>query len=341
MDAAPTSTALAASNPRHTMRKALVVVFLPLASAVTQRDDTVLAPTSLSVASLAYVSQFTILSTHPHCSASPCTAFTEGLAFDAAGNLYESMGGYDGDVLRGLRQMDVATGGSIGSQIEPADGQFVEGLTVLPDGRMLQLTYREGQVNEYHTSPALERVSTVSASLGAEGWGLTRSADGAVLYLTDSTEELFHVNASSLEVMRQVPVVDERLNQTVYGVNELELVGDEVWGNVYPTCASSSGSRRRVLCDHSECVVRIDPATGRVRGWIDFSALLEHETEAVRADLSGNGVGNSVLNGIAYHATSDRLLVTGKNWQSVYRVALRPTELGTEHVASTCRLAPR
>ena len=48
---------------------------------------------------------------------------------------------------------------------------------------------------------------------------------------------------------------------------------------------------------------------------------------------------NSVLNGIAYHNKSDRLFVTGKNWDSVYRVAIEPTSQGPEHIASVCNLA--
>ena len=90
----------------------------------------------------------------------------------------------------------------------------------------------------------------------------------------------------------------------------------------------------RTLCDHSECVARIDPQTGHVRGWIDFVSLVEREPETVRADLM-----NSVFNGIAYHAPTDQLLVTGKNWDHIYRVGIEPTDLGAEHVESVCRLA--
>ena len=100
-----------------------------------------------------------------------------------------------------------------------------------------------------------------------------------------------------------------------------------------PTCAAGGGTSR-TLCGHSECVARIDPATGTVRGWIDFTSLLEHEPSRVREDIE-----NSVFNGIAYDDASDRLLVTGKNWQSIYRVAIRPTDNAADHVRSVCNLA--
>ena len=80
--------------------------------------------------------------------------------------------------------------------------------------------------------------------------------------------------------------------------------------------------------------MRVDPASGRVLGWVDFTSLVEREPSAVRSDLM-----NSVLNGIAYHNESDRLFVTGKNWDSVYRVAIEPTSQGPEHIASVCNLA--
>ena len=342
-------------------RLSVILAFLPLATALLPHDastDTALAPAEAG-GSAAYVSTYRIISTHKHCEASPCGAFTEGLAFDAEGRLFESNGGYSGSSLRGLRQLDLDTGASIGLQIEPQQGQFVEGLTVLPDNRLLQLTYREGQVNEYRSAPSLALARTVSVALGDEGWGLTRSADGSVLYVTDSTDRLLHVNATTLEVVKTVHIFDPRLadggsvsssssgggggggsssssrgqGKPIWGVNELELVGDEVWGNVYPTCANGA-SGRRTLCGHSECVVRVDPASGRVLGWVDFTSLVEREPSAVRSDLM-----NSVLNGIAYHNESDRLFVTGKNWDSVYRVAIEPTSQGPEHIASVCNLA--
>ena len=179
----------------------------------------------------AYVSTFSLLSVHPHCDHSPCDAFTEGLAFGSDGALYESAGGYGEGSVRGVRSIDLRTGAANGTALAQRDGQFAEGLTVLPGERLVQLTYRENEVNEYVArSTGLAYVRTTNVALGAEGWGLTRSADGTTLYATDSTDQLLHVNASTLQLMRSVPIVDPQLDggRHVWGVNELELVGDEV-----------------------------------------------------------------------------------------------------------------
>ena len=177
----------------------------------TELDGQPSTPSFSAAAAASYVSTFSIVSTHPHCDATPCTAFTEGLAFNAQGDLFESNGGYHDNRHRGLRKVDTSTGSANGPTLVPQQGQFVEGLTVLPDGRVLQLTYRERQINEYHDGAPMEPVRlvrTVRMPEGPdEGWGLTRSADGSTLYLTDSTERLFHLNASSLVVIKSVPIV--------------------------------------------------------------------------------------------------------------------------------------
>ena len=79
------------------------------------------------------------------------------------------------------------------------------------------------------------------------------------------------------------------------GLNELEYVNGEVYANVWLT----------------DRIARIDPATGRVAGWIDLTGLLD-EAERVHAD--------AVLNGIAYDSAAKRLFVTGKLWPKVFEI---------------------
>jgi glutaminyl-peptide cyclotransferase len=50
-----------------------------------------------------------------------------------------------------------------------------------------------------------------------------------------------------------------------------------------------------------------------VRGWIDIAALV---AEAAAGDPE------KVANGIAWDAQCDRLFVTGKNWPTLYEIAL-------------------
>ena len=80
--------------------------------------------------------------------------------------------------------------------------------------------------------------------------------------------------------------------------HELELIRGEIFANVWQT----------------DEVVRIDPATGHVRGVIDFAGLLPAAERTPDTD---------VLNGIAYDAERDRLFVTGKRWPKIFEVRLK------------------
>ncbi len=60
-------------------------------------------------------------------------------------------------------------------------------------------------------------------------------------------------------------------------------------------------------------VVRIDPANGHIKSWVDLSGLKE------QAGAKGS---DSVLNGIAWDAKQKRLFVTGKYWPKLYEIAL-------------------
>jgi glutaminyl-peptide cyclotransferase len=60
-------------------------------------------------------------------------------------------------------------------------------------------------------------------------------------------------------------------------------------------------------------VVIINPKTGAVDGVVDFRGLRDKVKQHSRLD---------VLNGVAYHKNSDRLFVTGKNWDKLFEVKL-------------------
>ena len=90
-----------------------------------------------------------------------------------------------------------------------------------------------------------------------------------------------------------------REGRPVRRLNELEVVGRDVWANVW----------------QSDDLLRIDLATGRVTAVVDASALGPHP----RPDS------DAVLNGIAHRAgdAASRLWVTGKRWPSMYVVEVR------------------
>ncbi|KAF5434167.1 glutaminyl-peptide cyclotransferase [Candidatus Methanophagaceae archaeon] len=48
-------------------------------------------------------------------------------------------------------------------------------------------------------------------------------------------------------------------------------------------------------------------------GWLDLEGLLREEERSPRC---------GVLNGIAYDVKHDRLFITGKNWPTLFEVAL-------------------
>jgi glutaminyl-peptide cyclotransferase len=83
-------------------------------------------------------------------------------------------------------------------------------------------------------------------------------------------------------------------------VNELEWIKGEIFANVWQT----------------DRIARIDPATGKVVGWIDLTGLLNP------ADQGSSQP--DVLNGIAYDAQRDRIFVTGKKWPKLYEIKVVP-----------------
>jgi glutaminyl-peptide cyclotransferase len=88
--------------------------------------------------------------------------------------------------------------------------------------------------------------------------------------------------------------------QPVPNLNELEWVKGEIYANIWMT----------------DRIARIDPATGKVVGWIDLTGLL------TPSDRVGGDFATDVLNGIAYDAQHDRLFVTGKRWPKLFEIKL-------------------
>lgn len=225
---------------------------------------------------------YEILAVYPHDPA----AFTQGLVYHN-GQLLEGTG------RRGqstLRRVDLATG-RVRQQIPLAPDLFGEGITLFQE-QIYQLTWQEHTGFVYDAASfALQR----QFSYPTEGWGLTH--DGRQLIMSDGSSTLYFLDPAGLTITGQVTVFDDQgpVNQ----LNELEYVQGEVWANVW----------------HTDTIVRIDPATGRVVGRIDLTGLLR--------DVPANQPVD-VLNGIAYDPAGDRLFVTGKLWPHLYEIRLHP-----------------
>ena len=210
-------------------------------------------------------------------------AFTEGL-FLRDGFVYESTG------LEGassIRKSDLETGRvemerSISSQF------FGEGIIDWKD-RLIELTWKN-QVGFVYGLDDFE--ARGEFSYAGEGWALTR--DDKRLIMSDGTSRLRFLDPETLKETGGITVTDE--GKPVDQLNELEWVKGEILANIWQT----------------DRIARIDPTTGHVKGWIDLTGLLP-ANERASAD---------VLNGIAYDAKGDRLIVTGKLWPRMYEIKL-------------------
>jgi glutamine cyclotransferase len=212
-------------------------------------------------------------------------AFTQGLVF-RDGIFLESTG------LNGrssLRAVEVASGRIVRQVAVPAE-YFAEGLAVVGD-KAFQLTWQNKKGFVYDADTF--RLEKEFAYEG-EGWGL--ATDGRLLILSDGTNRIRFVDPATFAVTRSIEVTAD--GKPVPRLNELEWIKGDIFANVWQT----------------DEVVRIDPATGRVRGVINFSGLLAPNERGRETD---------VLNGIAYDAATDRLFVTGKLWPKIFQVRLK------------------
>ena len=223
---------------------------------------------------------FKVINTFPHDT----DAFTQGLIFEN-GFLYESTG------LEGhssLRRVDLATGRVLQKvDVEPA--YFSEGMTLF-HGKIFQLTWK-AQKGFIYDRDTFQRTGEFQYS--GEGWGLTH--DDKSLILSDGTDTIRFIDPDNFSVRRTIEVKPK--TGPVTELNELEFVNGEIYSNIWQT----------------DDVVRIDPGTGKILGWIDLSGLLPATDQTSHTN---------VLNGIAYDPVDDRLFVTGKFWPKLFEIKL-------------------
>jgi glutamine cyclotransferase len=224
---------------------------------------------------------YEVIKTWPHDRA----AFTQGLVI-RGGSLVESTG-LNGEST--LREVELATGRVL-KQVNLAPAYFAEGLAVM-GSQAFQLTWQNHKAFVYDADTfQLKKEFTYEG----EGWGLT--SDGKSLVMSDGTSRIRFLDPATFAVTRVIEVTRE--GKPVDRLNELEFIQGEIFANVWQT----------------DDVVRIDPATGHVRGVIDFAGLLAPQDRRPDTD---------VLNGIAYDADGDRLFVTGKRWPRIFEVRLK------------------
>jgi glutaminyl-peptide cyclotransferase len=114
--------------------------------------------------------------------------------------------------------------------------------------------------------------------------------------MSDGTPQLRFLDPVTLKEVRRLTVTAD--GQPVKNLNELEWVKGEILANIWLT----------------NFIARIDPATGKVTGWIDVTGLMNS------AELGGDP--DAIPNGVAYDAAGDRLFVTGKRWPKLFEIKL-------------------
>ncbi|MCU0462044.1 MAG: glutaminyl-peptide cyclotransferase [Bacteroidales bacterium] len=221
---------------------------------------------------------YKVIHTFPHDK----DAFTQGLFF-SNGVLYEGTGQQTGSTLR---EVELTTGKVI-RQLNLSSDLFGEGIT-LYNNRIYQVTWQSkvGFVYERSTFRQINKVYYQS-----EGWGLTTIDDRIVM--SDGSNVLYFYEPESFTVLSRVEVYDDE--RKVDSLNELEYINGEIWANLWM----------------KNLIARIDPASGKVTGYIDLKGILtDPDTDT----------GVNVLNGIAFDSENNRIFVTGKNWPKLFEI---------------------
>ena len=229
------------------------------------------------------------LAVYPHDK----NAFTQGLIYHN-GFLYESTGQYGNS---SLRKIDIPTGKVLKSMAIKSDF-FGEGLEQVGDS-LYMLTWQEGLCFVFDRENLQFQKSF---RYPGEGWGL--AYDGTHLILSDGTPKLRFYDPKDFTLQKSVTVVErdsQKREKKIHNLNELEIVDGELWANVWK----------------SDQIVRIDPATGHVLGWVNCSAFVPKE---YREERNQPHLAEHVLNGIAYDKERQKLYITGKDWPVLYEL---------------------
>jgi glutamine cyclotransferase len=232
------------------------------------------------------VINYSVVNTYPHDT----TSFTEGLLIHD-GEMYESTGHTeDFPSSRSLFGVVDLKTGKIKPKVEiDKNKYFGEGIVFL-HGKVYQLTYttKVGFIYDAKTFKKLGEFTFPSA----QGWGMT--TDGTYLVMSDGTSNLTYLDPNTFKLVKILGVTDN--NGPVGDVNELEYINGYIYANVYL----------------SNNIIKIDLASGRVVGKLDFSSL--------DAEVKNKYPGSEYFNGIAYDSVTKKIFVTGKLWPTIYEV---------------------
>lgn len=211
-------------------------------------------------------------------------SFVQGLEYDNDNDsLLLSNGKYgDSELIR-------FTSGytNISQKIDLDDKYFGEGLTVVND-KIYQLTWKENTVFVYDKN-TFKKLN--SYHLDSEGWGVCSHKNN--LIVSDGSDKLQFFDSNDFHKIKEDLSVTYN-GEKLKGLNELECVKDKIYANVFG----------------DDNIYRIDIITGEVDLVVNTDKI----------DKSSYSDHNDVLNGIASVPGSNDLIVTGKNWYSLYKI---------------------
>jgi glutaminyl-peptide cyclotransferase len=212
-------------------------------------------------------------------------SFTQGFTIHN-GKLYESTGQNNSWI--GI--VNISTG-EADKKVTLPNQYFGEGITIL-NNKIYQLTW-QSKIGFVYNLNTFEKIKDFSYS--TEGWGITHNNEH--LIMSDGSDKLYFLDTVNLSVVKSLPVTYEGkvLNQ----LNELEYIDGFAFANVW----------------QSNSIVKIDLTNGKVVGIMDLSDLVS-QARMVNPSMD-------VLNGIAWHAGTKSLLVTGKYWPFIYSLKFK------------------
>ena len=227
---------------------------------------------------------YEIINEYPH----DIKAFTQGLEF-YQDTLYESTGRKGTSYIR---KVDYRTG-EILQQTDLDNSYFGEGITIM-DNTAYQLSW-QSRTGFLYDRGSLSEKGKFQYGRSREGWGLCN--DGKIIYKSDGTEKIWKLDPETLKEEGYIQIVT---NKSVFNkANELEYVDGKIYANVW----------------QKESMMIIDAESGAIEGVINFGGLKERVKQ--HRDLD-------VLNGVAYHPERKTFFVTGKNWDKLFEVRIKP-----------------
>lgn len=230
---------------------------------------------------------FKLVKIYPHNK----TAYTEGLQY-VDGYMYESTGQYGRSYIYKYE----LESGKVIKEYKLDDKYFGEGLTVMGD-KMYMLTYRaqKGFVFNKNTFELLETF-TFDAQ---EGWGMTN--DSTHLIYGDGTSAIYYLDPETFKEVKRLKVTDNY--GAVGNINELEYINGYIYANQY----------------ERDYILKINPENGKVEAEADLRRIRAQAGVAKNTHRDG---APEVMNGIAYDKATNRIFITGKNWDKMLEVRL-------------------